>query len=274
MSDPTMPGPARADRWGDLRKRLVSACVLLTVGAAEIWLGGPTFTVFVLLLIAVMIWELATITAPEPKERTNAFGLAFLGALGLLAATVLSVDLAVPFLIIPSLAMALTPRRDKRLAVLAALAILLAGYGLVQLRTNAGTATILWLVGLVIVSDVLGYFVGRMIGGPKFWPKVSPKKTWSGTVAGWVGALLWGAVFVWFADAPAGLIWLSPIVALAGQMGDIGESWIKRRQGVKDSSRLVPGHGGVMDRFDALTGAVVAVVLLGLFINLPLPVGH
>ena len=115
----------------------------------------------------------------------------------------------------------------------------------------------------MVASDVLGYFAGRMLGGPKFWPAISPKKTWSGTVAGWVGAALVGVCF-----ALAGSSWLlvplSAVVAFAGQMGDILESWVKRRAGVKDASNLIPGHGGVLDRFDALIGAVVVVMLLGI----------
>ena len=148
-----------------------------------------------------------------------------------------------------------------------------AGYGLVTLRDAAGSIVIVWLVGVVITSDVLGYFAGRLLGGAKFWPAISPKKTWSGTVAGWIGAALVGLGFVLLAGAGWGLVILSPIVAFAGQMGDIAESWIKRRTGVKDSSALIPGHGGVLDRFDALIFAVVAVMLLGLFGPLPIPTG-
>jgi phosphatidate cytidylyltransferase len=132
----------------------------------------------------------------------------------------------------------------------------------------------LWLIGIVIVSDVMGYFAGRSLGGPKFWPAISPKKTWSGTIAGWVGAALVGLGFVLFGTAGWGLVILSPMVAFAGQMGDIAESWIKRRTGVKDSSNLIPGHGGVLDRFDALIAAVVLVMLLGLIMPLPLSSGN
>ena len=143
------------------------------------------------------------------------------------------------------------------------MAIMLAGYGLVALREGGGTQVILWLVAVVVASDVLGYFAGRMLGGPKFWERISPKKTWSGTVAGWIGAALVGLCF-----ALAGSSWLlvplSALVAFAGQMGDILESWVKRRAGVKDASSLIPGHGGVLDRFDALIGAVVLVMALRL----------
>ncbi len=128
-----------------------------------------------------------------------------------------------------------------------------------------------WLVLVVVASDIMGYFAGRMLGGPKFWPRVSPKKTWSGTVAGWVGAAAVGLVLVVMGHAGPAIVVLSPLVALAGQMGDIVESLLKRRAGVKDASRLIPGHGGVLDRFDALIGAVLAVWLWGLV--LPLPIG-
>jgi phosphatidate cytidylyltransferase len=110
---------------------------------------------------------------------------------------------------------------------------------------------------VVLASDVAGYFAGRVLGGPKFWPHVSPKKTWSGTVAGWVLAALVGWAFMGPLGADAGLIGASVLLAFAGQMGDIAESAIKRRRGVKDSSDLIPGHGGVLDRFDALIAVVV-----------------
>jgi phosphatidate cytidylyltransferase len=161
-------------------------------------------------------------------------------------------------------ALLLTPRRDQRLAAAYALAIMLAGYGLVELRSVGGTQAILWLVAVVVASDVLGYFAGRMLGGPKFWPAISPKKTWSGTVAGWIGAALVGLVVVLGSGAGRLLVPLSALVAFAGQMGDIAESWVKRRAGVKDASNLIPGHGGVLDRFDALIGAVVLVMALRL----------
>jgi phosphatidate cytidylyltransferase len=113
-----------------------------------------------------------------------------------------------------------------------------------------------------VVSDVAGYFAGKALGGPKFWPGISPKKTWSGTAAGWAGAACVGAAFARPLEAGAVLIPVSVLVAFAGQMGDIAESAVKRMQGVKDSSALIPGHGGVLDRFDAMLGAALAVGLM------------
>ncbi|MFO1202746.1 MAG: phosphatidate cytidylyltransferase [Tabrizicola sp.] len=256
------PAPAPTGKWADLRTRILSAIVMVAVGALEIWLGGTAFAALVVVLTGVMIWELATMTSPSRQRSPVA--LAVGAAIALVAAVVLRTELAVLFLMVPTGALILTPRRDRRLAAAYALAIMLAGYGLVHLRVGGGTSVILWLVAVVVASDVLGYFAGRMLGGPKFWERISPKKTWSGTVAGWIGAALVGAFFVWSHGASWLLVPLSAVTALAGQMGDIAESWVKRRAGVKDASNLIPGHGGVLDRFDALIGAVVAVLALGL----------
>jgi phosphatidate cytidylyltransferase len=248
---------------------VVSAAVLVAVGGAEIWLGGPSFAVLVVLLTAAMVWELAKMTAPD--HENTPLGLAGLAGLCLAATWFLPDRVSTAFLLVPALAIALTDRRDRRLSSLYSVAIMIAGYALIDLRMTAGTPAILWLVLIVVASDVLGYFVGRVVGGAKFWPAISPEKTWSGTVAGWVGAALVGLGF-WLAGyGGPGLVLLSVVIAFAGQMGDIAESWVKRRCGVKDASSLIPGHGGVLDRFDALIGALVALILLDLLIDLPLP---
>ena len=258
------PAPAGSGKWADLRTRILSAIVMIMVGAVEIWLGGTAFAALVVALTGVMIWELATLTAPA--RRRSPVTLAVAASVALMAALVLKTELAALFLVVPSVALILTPRRDRRLAGAYALAIMLAGYGLIDLRQTGGTTVILWLVAVVVASDVLGYFAGRMLGGPKFWPAISPKKTWSGTVAGWIGAGVVGLAMVLAAGASWLLVPLSALVAFAGQLGDIAESWVKRRAGVKDASNLIPGHGGVLDRFDALIGAVVAVLALGLVV--------
>lgn len=265
----TIPPGRPVGRWADLRKRVVSAVVLIAVGGAEIWLGGPSFAILVVLLTGAMVWELAKMTAPD--HENTPLGLAGIAILSLGVTLVFPDPVTAAFLLVPALAIALTDRRDRRLSSLYSVAIMVAGYGLIDLRMTAGTPVILWLVLIVVASDVLGYFVGRVLGGPKFWPAISPKKTWSGTLAGWVGAALVGLGFLL---AGYGTIWLIPLsvlIGFAGQMGDVWESWIKRRCGVKDASTLIPGHGGVLDRFDALIGAIVALILLGLALDLPLP---
>jgi phosphatidate cytidylyltransferase len=266
----SIPPGRPVGRWADLRKRVISAVVLVAVGGAEIWLGGPSFVLLVVLLTGAMVWELAKMTAPD--HENTPLGLAALASLCLGATWFFPDRFSAAFLLVPALAIALTDRRDRRLSSLYSVAIMIAGYGLIDLRVTAGTPVILWLVLIVVASDVLGYFVGRIFGGPKFWPAVSPKKTWSGTVAGWAGAALVGIGYLVAGYGSLGLVLLSVIIAFAGQMGDIAESWVKRRAGVKDASTLIPGHGGVLDRFDALVGALVALMLLDLVISLPLPV--
>ena len=154
-------------------------------------------------------------------------------------------------------------RRDPVIGLVFAAAIVVAGAELIRLRGD-GISQIFWLILVVVASDVCGYFVGRLVGGPKFWPSVSPKKTWSGTIAGWIGAALVGLGFYLTGHANLLMVAMSPILAFAGQLGDIAESAIKRRAGVKDASTLIPGHGGVLDRFDAMIGALLAMFVLGI----------
>jgi phosphatidate cytidylyltransferase len=153
--------------------------------------------------------------------------------------------------------------------VLFSSAILVAGFGLVHLRDDFGFVWMVWLALIVIASDILGYFAGRLIGGPKFWPKVSPKKTWSGTIAGWVGAAVVGVFYAWKGLAGGEIVGISVALAIAGQFGDIAESALKRRMGVKDSSSILPGHGGMFDRFDAMLGAALFLLLVEQIIDFP-----
>jgi phosphatidate cytidylyltransferase len=257
-----------SDRWADLRPRVVSAAVMVAIGAIEIWLGGWWFLILMTLLTAAMIWELARLTSPLQPQ--HALAIAALAAVCLIADEGWpSVSAWLVFPVVP-LVFWLTPRQERVAAGLISIVVLVAGHGLFVLRDEQGTAAMLWLLGVVIVSDVMGYFAGRILGGPKFWPAISPKKTWSGTVAGWLGAAVLGFGFAICGYGSFWLIVLSPVVAFAGQMGDLAESWLKRRVGAKDSSRLIPGHGGVLDRFDALTGAMVLVMLLTRFVELPI----
>lgn len=258
MSAP--PDPA-ANRWADLRPRVLSALVMALVGAVAIWRGGLLFSELAILCTGIMMWELARMTKGEGYDASI--------LLGLLAAGVLALNLFVPqawvlpLLAVPVLVGMMAPRRDTAVFAAYAVVILATGWSLVALRLSLGVTPLLWLLAVVVASDILGYFAGRIVGGPKFWPRISPKKTWSGTVAGWIGAAGVGAAFWAAGIGDARLIWVSPLVAFAGQMGDIAESAIKRRAGVKDSSSLIPGHGGLLDRFDALAfAAILAAVLM------------
>jgi phosphatidate cytidylyltransferase len=125
-------------------------------------------------------------------------------------------------------------------------------------RGTEGALVILWLVLIVVAADVGAYFAGRTIGGPKLWPRVSPGKTWAGALGGLAFAAVTGIVF---GLAAGWALWqvalLSIGVGVASQLGDLLESAVKRHFGVKDASRLIPGHGGVMDRLDGVMGGVL-----------------
>ncbi|TXH99071.1 MAG: phosphatidate cytidylyltransferase [Pseudorhodobacter sp.] len=252
--------------WTDLKPRVISAAVMLVVGGVEIWLGGAPFALLVVALTGVMMWELARMTADRGRDLSL--------WLGALAAGMLAVNLWSPSpwmlagLVLPALAGAVFQTSRRKMFFAYALVIMATGLSLVMLRESLGLTPVLWVFAVVIVSDVAGYFAGRTFGGPKFWPAISPKKTWSGTLAGWIGAALVGWGF-WAAGlGSAHLLWASPLIALAGQMGDIAESAIKRRTGVKDSSNLIPGHGGVLDRFDALAFAAILTAVLHVLVPL------
>jgi len=147
---------------------------------------------------------------------------------------------------------------------------------------GAGTFLLVMVLGITIFTDTGAYFAGRTIGGPKIAPRISPSKTWAGLIGGMIAAAVWVLIWVLAIDAPA-LDWLGPRfeiglnlsfentfgavvlgagLAVVSQIGDFFESWLKRRAGVKDSSRLIPGHGGVFDRIDGLIAvSIVAGVV-------------
>ena len=250
-----------AGKWGDLRLRLISAAVMAVVASVDIWLGGPWFLALLALISAGMVWEAARLGgAVRGPLRDVALPIA--GGVALIAAEWTGAPLG--FVLLGAVAgavWALAARLRHRLAFYAFFCMI-AGLALYGIRDLFGMVVLIWVIGVVIASDVMGYFAGRVLGGPKFWPKVSPKKTWSGTVAGWAGAALLGwllgdRLLAGGLDWPISPVLFSVILAFAAQMGDIVESALKRKAGIKDSSSLIPGHGGVLDRFDGMIGAAL-----------------
>ena len=246
--------------WSDLAPRVMSGVALAAVGAVDLWLGGWPFIVTVAALCGLMSWE-----GGRMFEAPNALGLGIFACAALMLAWMMPWWGVMPVLIGAALAGGGQAGRDKGLFAAFSVWIMVACYALLLLRQEAGLIWMIWLVLVVITSDIAGYFAGRSFGGPKFWPSISPKKTWSGTVAGWIGAVVIGLAFMGPTGVGFALVPVSVVVCFVGQMGDIGVSAIKRRVGVKDSSNLIPGHGGVLDRFDAMMGAGAATMLLWIF---------
>ncbi len=252
-------------RWSDLGPRLGIGCIIAVIGLACVWVGGAVFLILTVMISAVMVWELVRML----DRSAPAVPLAVASGGALLVAGLLPSGYALPLLLAPIFVGFGQLSQHRATFSVFALMIVFAGFGMFILRDQFGFAWMLWLALVVIATDVMGYFAGRFIGGPRFWPRVSPKKTWSGTVAGWIGAAIVGAVFVQVTTSNYDLVGISVAISMASQLGDIAESAVKRRMGVKDSSSLLPGHGGLFDRFDGMLGAVVFLLLVEQLIDFP-----
>lgn len=260
-----------AGKWGDLGPRVISGVVLAAVGFGLIYVGSYPLLLGLVALGGFGIWELHRLLGGETPIRAG--GLAATAILATCVAQIFTFATGEGFLdsifltpwIVPFLGLAIwggvqtVEAQNRWIFVLYGMFFLFAVAGMFYLRVMYGLIFVAFLVGVVVATDIAGYFAGRIIGGPKFWPQVSPKKTWSGTVAGWVAsaAVAWGLL----GFEPVMLLVIAPLLSLASQMGDVVESAIKRHVGVKDASNLIPGHGGVLDRFDGMTGAGAVATL-------------
>jgi phosphatidate cytidylyltransferase len=252
----------------DFSVRAASAVVMAVAALGFAWVGGFPFLCFWFAASVGVVWEWHRLVG---GERIVLRVLA--GAVALLAASSFGLRseglYAALALIAGAAATGALADRDHRLAAAAGVfyaGAIAAGTNLLRASPEYGLAAILWVFGVVWGTDVMAYVGGRRIGGPKLWPRVSPGKTWSGTIVGVGAGALIGAMVAWIA-APGGaslvrLASLGVIVAAASQAGDLFESALKRRAGVKDSSHLIPGHGGLMDRLDGFTVAIIIAVAI------------
>ncbi|GGG58744.1 phosphatidate cytidylyltransferase [Salipiger pallidus] len=256
-----------SSRWNDLKPRMISAAILIAIALVTVWIGGIAWRLFISAACGIMVWELVRMVDTNRDKSANLLG----GLAGgcALASIYLPASFALPLLLLPSMAgFGRMERGGVTYAVFTAM-ILLAGYGFMSVRAELGIVWMLWLTCVVVITDVGGYFAGRIFGGPKLWPRVSPKKTWSGAIAGWIGAAIVGLLFAGTTYAGFGLMGISIAISMASQIGDMAESTIKRRAGVKDSSNLLPGHGGLLDRFDGMLGAALFLLIAGQIIDFP-----
>lgn len=259
--------------WSDLGARIVSGLVLASGGVAAVWFGGPWLAAACAAAVVVMSYEWARMS--EPQSVMPAFGFALAGSLGaVMLASWLLLGWGVAWLTLCACASALR-RKAFRSQVETAGGVIYVGLPVtvfLWLRDRApeGLETILALFAIIWAADIFAYFGGKLIGGPKVAEGLSPKKTWSGIVAGTVAGALagFGCGAVYHVAADFRLVWLAigALIAFTGLMGDLFESFLKRRFGVKDASRVIPGHGGVLDRLDGLMAAsllVGAVLVFG-----------
>jgi len=252
------PSQGPGGRLGaDLWPRVAAAVVLGLAALAVAWIGGFVFVAVAWAASAVVLWEWQRMVYPERRvERIAAGALAI--ALAAVAALNASVLGAAAALVAGAAAVAWIAGPAARIA--AGGGVLYAGalvVSLVLLRASPGYGlpAVLWLCAVVWGTDVAAYFVGRLVGGPRLWPRVSPGKTWSGALAGAVAGAVLGLSLAGWTNRIDRLFWLGLAAAVVSELGDLFESALKRRFGVKDSSRLIPGHGGLMDRLDAFIAA-------------------
>ena len=257
--------PAADQGSRNLILRVIAALVLAPVAVAIAWLGGWLWiTLVTLAAIGLYVeWLMIVGMARETRVVTSgAVALAISGlclALGRIDASLLALALGLVAVAL------LSPERRSWIATgfFYAAAAQIASV-LVRLDQTNGFVALILILLVVWVTDIGGYFAGRGIGGPKLWPRVSPKKTWAGAVGGFVASLVIAAGFAAFGLGKTGpLLLLGAVLSIASQLGDLFESAVKRRFGVKDSSHIIPGHGGLMDRLDGFVAAVVVAAIFG-----------
>jgi len=259
---------AVSGQFSDLKVRVGSAVVLVLVGGLAIWAGGRVFLALLAGVAALMIWELLHMLGDTLGRSMVALICGVAGASVVLAALNGGLPGLAGLLVAPVLGGVLLPR-DRGLFLVYGFVVLLAITGMIWMRQEGGLLLTIWLVLVVAAADIGGYCFGRLMGGPKILPVISPKKTWSGMLGGLGLAALVGATFMTATPASSTFVLLSVLAAFASQAGDVVESAIKRHTGVKDSSNLIPGHGGFLDRFDALIAASLFVTLAVLVTGQP-----
>ena len=262
------PLRAGAFRGSQLALRVGSALVLAPLAIATAYLGGWPLALFWGVAAVGVLWEWTSLVAPGDQRSVLLAGGAALALTIALAASghVLAALIVLAMGALAAAALAVAERRAwvaGGIPYAGALAI-----APIVLRSDGeeGFLALIFLFAVVWTTDISAYFVGRAVGGPKLMPQVSPKKTWAGALGGLLAAVAvaialakLASLTAWFAFAM-----LAVVLSLSAQAGDLFESFLKRRFGTKDSSHLIPGHGGLMDRLDGFATASLAAVLIGL----------
>jgi phosphatidate cytidylyltransferase len=270
---PSRPKPASSK---ELTTRVMSAVVMIAAALLTAYWGGWPFALFWLAAgIAVMV-EWTRMTGAEPRALVQGvlgLGLTALTALFLTDAAIgLFLAVGLFFLILGALLTRGTATRIWSASGFLYASLIVLVPPLVRDHLELGILGLLWMFAVVWSTDIAAYFTGRTLGGPKLCPPISPKKTWSGFIGGVIAAGLSGVLVAWVGEQYGlslpfgflGIAILSVVASVASQAGDLGESALKRYCSVKDSSHLIPGHGGVMDRLDGFWAVclIVAAVLL------------
>jgi phosphatidate cytidylyltransferase len=266
--------PDASSRHSNLTVRILAAIVLVPIALGAAYIGGWPWLLLVILGASGLFAEWQVLIASGSRDdnaRKQSTIVLIAGILLLVAAAVaLNLhDLGASVICIVAAALLCATFSVGDLRLWAGLGAVYAGIPLLAamlLRQDHahGFEALLFVFLVVWATDILGYFGGRRIGGPRLWLRVSPNKTWAGALSGMVGSVALAVVFAWIDGRSASpLAGLAAALSAISQAGDLCESAVKRRFGVKDSSHLIPGHGGLLDRLDGFVAAVAAAALIG-----------
>jgi phosphatidate cytidylyltransferase len=249
----------------NLLMRIVAALVLAPVAVAIAYAGGSLWTLLVTLAAIGLYLEWLAIVGAARQMRVVVPGVAALAIAGCcLAFGRIDASLVPLALGFAGVALLSPERRGWTATGFGYAAAAQMASVLVRLDQLWGFVALILILLVVWVTDIGGYFAGRGIGGPKLWPRVSPNKTWAGAIGGFSASLVVAAGFAAFGlGRTAPLLALGAALSIFSQLGDLFESAVKRRFGVKDSSQIIPGHGGLLDRLDGFVAAVVLAAIFG-----------
>jgi len=256
-------------QMSNLQLRVISAVILAIVVLGITWFGGAPFRLLAVAIGAAILFEWCSMSRPvaaPANQMIAAVGLALsLIPMAFGASVVASQAILVLAVVATGLHGFATGATFWATVGLAYAGLSALSLAYLRDADTPGLIAILFLFAVVWATDILAYFVGRAVGGPKLAPSISPGKTQSGALGGTVGGVVAGVLLAMAAGAPnLPMISIAALVlSLVSQVGDLFESWVKRRHGVKDSGWIIPGHGGVMDRVDGLVAAGFALYVLG-----------
>jgi phosphatidate cytidylyltransferase len=260
-----------------LRLRLLSAVALVPIALLLVVVGGWGFTGFVEIAVALMALEWARLTAARHGRRSGIFAGAAVFVVGFVSTLLIAFEhttIALATLLLGALAaggIALTWGGPALWIALGVGYVGLPALALIWLRAvpELGLSVLVWLLIVVWTTDTAAYFAGRRIGGPRLAPRISPGKTWAGFAGGVAGASLASALFALALGStrlPYAAL-LGALLSVVAQVGDLAESALKRRAGVKDTGAMIPGHGGILDRLDSLLFAAPVLALFALLLG-------
>ena len=279
--------PAEAGNFHDLYLRILSGVTLVPLALLFVYLGVIAFAVLVLAVSLIMIWEWGHLVRGDVATGPRVWGtLAHLDAPSVVQSVAIATSIGLTagghasaaFLALLVASLAMIPVTLANRPLLSAFGILyvgLAAVALVWLRGDValGLTALVFLLAIVWTTDTMAFVFGRLLGGARLWPSISPNKTWAGFLGGVGSSGLVGGVagYAIVGSSSLRLAAIAVVLGVVAQAGDLGESALKRAFGVKDASSLIPGHGGLMDRMDGVVTVAVAAALFALLWNVESP---